>query len=91
MNTCSHSQTLGAALAARRHLLHLSRPELARRCDLTPSDLRRIEHGRFAPSPSQAYQMALELEIDADTFCRQMLAELFVHPEYLVEHVGRAA
>ena len=92
MNTCSHSQTLGAALAARRHQLHLSRTELGRRCDLRPADLRRIEQGRFAPSPSQAYRLAAELQFDAELLCEWTIAQLLIiHPEYLAEHGARAA
>lgn len=91
MNTCFHSQTLGAAVAVRRHQLHLSCAELARRCAMSEFDLRRVEHGRFAPSPSQAYQMAIALEIDSDAFCRSVTMELFLHPAYLAEHVARAA
>jgi transcriptional regulator with XRE-family HTH domain len=83
MNTCSHAQTLGAALSARRRRLHLTCAELARRCEMSEFDLRRIEHGRFAPSPSQAYQMAIELKIDPDTFCRLALQELLLRPAYL--------
>ena len=58
---------------------------------MTENDLRRIEHGRFAPSPSEAYQLAIELRIDAETFCRCAILELLLHQEYLREHVARAA
>jgi len=92
MNTYSNAQTCGAALAARRHHLQLSRLELARRCDLSPADLRRIEQGRFAPSPSEAHQLATELHLDPDTLCRWSIRQLLiVHPEYLAEHAARAA
>ncbi|MGH3426449.1 MAG: helix-turn-helix domain-containing protein [Mycobacteriales bacterium] len=92
MNTHSHAPSLGAALAGRRLQLHLSRTELARRCDLPVADLRRIEHGRFVPSPAEAYRMADELEIDPQPLCRWAIRQLFiVHPEYLAEHAGRAA
>ena len=92
MNTTSHAPTLGAALAARRHHLDLSRAELARRCHMELADLRRIEQGRFVPSPSQAYRLADELEIDPEPLCRWTIHQLLiVHPEYLREHVARAA
>ncbi len=90
MNTFSHAQILGAALAARRLQLDLSRAELARRCHMRPADLRRIEHGRFAPSPSQAYRLAQELRFDPEPYCTVMIQELLVHPEYLAEHVRAA-
>ena len=82
---------LGAALAVRRLQLHLSRAELARRCNLRVADLRRIEDGRFVPSPAEAYQMTDQLDIDPEPLCRWSIWQLFVHPEYLVEHAGRAA
>lgn len=92
MNTHPHAQTLGAALAARRHDLDLSRVELARRCHMSVADLRRIEEGQFVPSPSQAYQLADELQIDPEPLFRWTIHQLvIVHPEYLAEHVARAA
>jgi transcriptional regulator with XRE-family HTH domain len=92
MNTHSHAQTLGAALAARRHHLELSRAELARRCHMTVADLERIEHGRFVPAPSQAYELADELEMDPEPLGRWTIHQLvIVHPEYLAEHAARAA
>ncbi len=92
MNTTFHAPTLGAALAARRHHLELSRSELARRCRMSVADLGRIEQGRFVPSPSQAYALADELELDPQPLCRWTIHQLLiVHPEYLAEHVARAA
>lgn len=91
MNTHSHAQSFGAALADRRRHLHLTCDELARRCAMSEFDLRRVEHGRFAPSPSQAYQIAIELGLDADAFCRSATMELLLHPVYLAEHMARAA
>ena len=92
MNSSSHAQTLGAALAARRHHLELSRAELARRCYMSVADLQRIEQGRFVPSPSQAYALADELELDPQPLCRWTIHQLLIaHPEYLAEHVARAA
>lgn len=90
MSIRSHAHTLGGAVAERRRL-HLSCAELARRCQMSESDLRRIEHDRFAPSPAEAQQLALELRIDPDTFCRCAMLELFLHQAYLVEHAARAA
>ena len=95
MNICSHAQTLGAALAA-RHVdeapQDVGRAELAHRCRMTVADLRRIEQGRFVPSPSQAYQLAAKLEFDPEPLCRWTIRQLLiVHPEFLVEHVARAA
>lgn len=91
MNNLPHAQTLGAALAARRHDLDLSRSELARRCHMSEADLGRIEQGHFAPSPSQAYQLAEELALDPEPLCRWTIRQLLiVHPEYLAEHARPA-
>ena len=90
MSTSSHAPILGAAIADRRRHLHLSPTELAHRCHMEVADLRRIEQGRFAPSPSQAYQLAQELRLDSEPFCRAAILHLLVHPEYLAEHVARA-
>ncbi len=81
---------MGAAVAARRLHLDLSRAELARRCHMRVADLRRIEQGRFVPSPSQAFGIAQQLQFDPEPYCAAMIRELFVHPEYLAEHVRAA-
>ena len=91
MRASPDASSVGPALAARRRQLHLSRAELAARCDISVDDLRRIERGQFAPSPAQAFQLAFELHIDVEPFCRWTLEQLFImHPEYLAEHVARS-
>ncbi len=81
----------GAALAERRRYLNLSRETVAARCDMTAADLEHIEQGQFAPSPSQAWQLAGVLHLDTDQLSEWALWELFLHMDWLAEHVARTA
>ncbi len=91
MNSHPDRPSFGAALAERRRHLNLSRETVAARCDLSLADLERIEQGQFAPSPSQAWQLAGVLDFDTDQLSEWALWELFLHMEWLAEHVTRPA
>ena len=77
-----------AFLSARRRALGLSPTDLAASCDLAPNATERMEHGQFLPSPSQAYQLGLTLEVDPVELGRRATSELLLHPEFLCEHVA---
>ena len=62
-------------LSARRRAL-LTRAGLAKARGLTSETIARLERGRFLPSPSQAFQLALALGIDPVEFGRWTIAEL---------------
>ena len=76
-----------AFLYARRRALNLSPADLATLCDLTPDMIERMEQGRFLPSPSQAYQLAMALDLDPLQLGAWTIQELLLHPELLSEHV----
>ncbi len=91
MSTHLDRPSFGAALAERRHKLNLSPAAVAARCSMTVTDLERIEQGQFAPSPSQAWALAGVLALDHDELSEWAIWELFLHQEYLAEHVARTA
>jgi len=73
-------------LSARRRAL-LSRAGLAKASGMTPKTIGRLEQGCFLPSPSQAYKLALALNIDPVELGRQTIRELLFQPELLRKHV----
>ncbi len=85
------SSSLPDFIFARRRALGLSVAELAEGCALSREAVGRLEQGRFLPSPSQAYQLALVLGVDPVGLGRWATTELLFHPEFLVEHVLPAA
>jgi transcriptional regulator with XRE-family HTH domain len=90
---CTSTATLlqGARLVAcRRNCLHLSLGQLAQQCDMAIPDLEMLEKGLYVPSPSKAYALALALGIDTDTFCNWALAQVFFHPQFLLDYAEAA-
>ena len=81
----------GMMLAERRRHRNLSPADVAQRCHARPSEIRRMEEGRWLPDPAQAWSMAGVLGLDPEEFAAWALRQLLFHPDLLAEHVLSAA
>ena len=77
---------VGQLLAERRRHRNLSHADVAQRCGTCPTDIRRLEEGRWLPSPSQAWSLGPVLGLEPDEFAAWVIRQLMFHPELLAEH-----
>jgi transcriptional regulator with XRE-family HTH domain len=82
---------LGLILAERRRHRNLSHADLGRICGAAAGDIRRLEEGRWVPSPSQAWALADVLGLEPEAFAAWTIRQLLFHPELLAQHVLSAA
>jgi transcriptional regulator with XRE-family HTH domain len=87
----SNARSLLPLLSDRRRALNYSPEDLSARCGLPAETIELLERGQFLPSPSQAYQLALALDIDPVGLGSWAMTELLLHPEQLAEHIARTA
>ena len=85
----SPSRLFPIFLRARRRELGLTPAELATRSGLTLETIERLEQGCWLPSPSQAWRLAVVLELDAVDLGTWAMEELLCHPECLAEHMAQ--
>ncbi len=85
--TASSLAGVGQILAERLRHRNLSQEDVARRCHAHTGDIRRLEEGRWLPSPSQAWALAPVLGLEPDEFAAWVIRQLLFHPELLAEHV----
>ena len=87
----SSPAALGFILAERRRHRNLSVIELGQLCGTTAREIRRLEEGRWIPSPSQAWSLAEVLGLEPEELAAWAVRQLLFHPELLAEHVLSAA
>jgi transcriptional regulator with XRE-family HTH domain len=85
--SASSPAALGLILAERRRHRNLSHADLGRICGAAVGDIRRLEQGRWVPSPSQAWSLAEVLGIEPEDLAAWAIRQLLFHPELLAGHV----